>query len=86
MLWLLVFLGVAVAIQARQAAAVVTARQVARLREQRTVLEAQRSALEREIRTATSRAVLGDLAEHELGLHSPVDGELQVLHLPSRPH
>lgn len=81
MLWLLVFLVVAVAIQARQAAAVLTARRVARLREEHTALAAQRAAIEREIRLATSRKELGDRAVRELGLHSPGNGELQVLKL-----
>ena len=83
MLWLIVFLAVAVAIQARQAAAVLAAGRVARLREERTALEAQRAALERQIRLATGRKELGERAERELGLHSPGNGELQVLKLRS---
>lgn len=85
MLWLVVFLAVAVVIQGRQAAAVLTASRVAKLREARTALEAERSALERQIRMATSRAELGERAEHDLGLHAPGNGELQVLHLRARP-
>jgi hypothetical protein len=72
---------VAVAIQARQAAAVLTAGRVARLRQERTALEAERATLERQIRLATGRKQLGDRAERELGLHSPGNGELQVLKL-----
>jgi hypothetical protein len=75
MLWLVVFLAVAVAVQARQSAAIATARRVATLREQRLALEAERSALERQIRLATSRKTLGTRAEQELGLHQPQDSE-----------
>ena len=85
MLWLLVFLGVAVAVNARQAAGVELAGEYARLREQRTALEAERAALQREIRLATSRRVLGDRAAAELGLHQPVYGEFTVLQLGSPP-
>jgi hypothetical protein len=75
MLWLVLFLAVAVAVQARQSAAIATARRVATLREQRLALEAERSALERQIRLATSRKTLGARAEQELGLHQPQDSE-----------
>jgi cell division protein FtsB len=84
MLWLLVFLAVAVSIQARQASAVLSATRVGRLREQRTALEAERAALERQIRVATGRKALGERAEKELGLHVPQNGEFQVLKLRSR--
>jgi cell division protein FtsB len=81
MFWLLVFLVTAVAVQARQTSAIQVARRVAALREQRTGLEAERAALERAIHDATSRAVLGRIAEAELGLHQPADSELTVLRL-----
>ncbi|HEY7681038.1 MAG TPA: hypothetical protein VH879_00230 [Gemmatimonadales bacterium] len=84
MLWLVVFLVVAVAIQARQASAVMTARRLARLQEQRVALEAERAALQRQIRLGTSRKVLGDRAESELGLHFPQNSELRLLKLRSR--
>lgn len=83
MLWLLVFLAVAVGIQARQASAVLAAIRVGKLREQRAALEAERAALERQIRLATGRKVLGDRAEKELDLHFPQNGEFQVLKLRS---
>ena len=83
MLWLLVFLAVAVGVQARQASAVLSATRVGKLREQRTALEAERAALEREIRVATSRKVLGDRAEKDLDLHFPQNGEFKVLKLRS---
>jgi cell division protein FtsB len=82
--WLVVFLGVAVTIQARQTAAIRVSRRVAQLREQRTALEAERAALEREIRLRTGRRELGRVAEDELGLHFPNDSEFTQLHL-SRP-
>ncbi len=84
MLWLVVFLAVAVAIQARQTAAVLTAQRVARLTEQKQALEAERSALQREIRLATGLKDLGRKAETELGLHMPQDSEFVVFPLPSR--
>jgi hypothetical protein len=83
MLWLFVFLLVAVAIQARQTAAVLAAGRVARLREQRTALEAERAALQRQIRLATGRKELGQKAESDLGLHMPQDSEFVVFPLKS---
>ena len=77
--WLVVFLGVAVTIQARQTAAIRASRRVAQLREQRTALEAERAALEREIRLRTGRKELGRVAEDELGLHFPNDSEFTQL-------
>jgi cell division protein FtsB len=78
MLWLVAFLAVAVAIQARQSSAIATARRVGVLREQRTALEAERAALERQIHVATSRRVLGDRAERELGLMQPQDSQFTL--------
>jgi hypothetical protein len=83
MLWLLVFLAVAVIIQARQSAAIHSATLLRQLREQRTGLEAERADLDRQIRLATSRGVLGHLAESELGLHLPADSEFVLLPLPN---
>lgn len=79
-LWLTTFLVVAVAVQARQADANATVRRVADLREQRLALEAERAALERQIRQATSRRILGARAE-ALGLHFPEDSEFFYLDL-----
>jgi hypothetical protein len=73
-----VFLAVAVTVQARQGAAIATARRVGNLREQRTALEAERAALERQIHIATSRKVLGDKVEHDLGLIQPQDSQFTV--------
>jgi Flp pilus assembly protein TadB len=86
MLWLLVFLGVAVAIQARQTAAVLTAQRVARLGEQRAALEAERAALQRQVRLATGLKELGHKAETDLGLHMPQDSEFLVFPLPAHEH
>jgi len=69
---------VAVAIQARQSAAIATARRVGVLREQRTALEAERAALERQIHVATSRRVLGERAERDLGLIQPQDSQFTL--------
>lgn len=84
MLWLFVFLAVAVAIQARQTAAVLTAQRVAKLTEARLALEAERSELQRDIRLATGLKELGRKAESDLGLHQPQDSEFVVFPLPSR--
>ena len=53
MLWLLVFLGVLVAITTRQTAGFRTARRLRDLREERMTLEARRGDLERRIRLAS---------------------------------
>ncbi len=84
LLWLLVFLAVAVAIQARQTAAVLTATRVGKLHEQRVALEAERANLQRDIRIATGRKALGDKAEQELGLHKAEDSEFVLFPLKSR--
>jgi hypothetical protein len=83
MLWLMVFLGVAVAIQARQTSAALVARRVGRLSQDRTALEAERAALERQIRLATGRKQLIDRAERELGLHLPTDPEMRLVNRPT---
>jgi hypothetical protein len=85
MVWLLIFLGVLVAITARQSAGFRTARRLRDLREQRTTLEARRADLERQIRVASSRQVLIPIAERELGLHLPSDSEFTLLVLPTAP-
>ncbi len=84
-LWLTLFLVVAVAVQWRQATGFATAGRVGKLIEQRQALESERSALERDIRLATSRKVLGARAE-ALGLHLPEDSEFFLLTPGSAPH
>jgi hypothetical protein len=69
---------VAVIVQARQGSAIATARRVGNLREQRTALEAERATLERQIHLATSRKVLGDRVEHDLGLMQPQDSQFTL--------
>jgi hypothetical protein len=83
MLWLVVFVGVLLAIATRQSSGFRTARHLGELREERTALEARRAELERQIRVASSRQVLVPLAERRLGLHEPSDSEFTLL--PLRP-
>jgi cell division protein FtsB len=75
LLWLLIFLGGAVAVVARQTAALHTARRLQDLREERANLEARRTELERRIRAGSSRQVLVPLAQRTFGLHEPADSE-----------
>jgi hypothetical protein len=82
MLWLIIFLGVLVAITTRQTAGFRTARRVRDLREQRMALEAQRGELERRIRAGSSRQVLVPIVEHALGLHEPSDSEFVLFAVP----
>ncbi len=81
MLWLVVFLVASVVMQARQNSAIATAGRYRKLREERVALEAERAALERQIHIATSRRVLGDKAEKELGLIQPSDSQFTVFPL-----
>ena len=81
LLWLVVFVGVLLAIATRQSAGFRTARRLGELREERTALEARRAELERQIRFASSRQVLVPLVERRLGLHEPSDSELTLLPL-----
>jgi hypothetical protein len=82
MLWLIVFLGVLVAITTRQTAGFRTARRVRELREQRLALEAQRGDLERRIRAGSSRQVLVPIVQRALGLHEPADSEFVLFTVP----
>jgi cell division protein FtsL len=84
-LWLLLFLLVAVTVVARQTAAFKVARRLRELREQRTALEARRADLERRIREASGRQVLVPKAEHDLGLHLPADNEFILFAVPAGP-
>jgi hypothetical protein len=81
-LWLVVFVGVLLAIATRQSAGFRTARHLGELREERTALEARRAELERQIRVASSRQILVPLVERRLGLHQPSDSEFTLLPLP----
>lgn len=82
MLWLALFLAVATIVQVRQTAAYRLSRRVGALRQERANLEARQADLERRIREASSRAVLGRIAEEKLGLHFPRDSEQAPLPLP----
>jgi len=57
-LWLVVFLAVALVVVARQKASLETAGRLARLRETRASLEARRAELERTIKTQSSAVVI----------------------------
>lgn len=80
-IWLAGFLAVATIVQLRQSAALRSARAVAQLRQQRTTLESHQAELERRIREASSRQVLGTRAERALRLHFPADSEQALLPL-----
>ena len=82
MVWLLVFLAVAVTIQGRQSSAIATSRRLGLLNEQRDALVAEQAALERDIRLASSRRELGTRAA-QLGLHFPQDSEFVYFRLPA---
>src|SRR3954463_5728236 len=84
-LWLLIFLGGALAVVSRQTAAFRTARRLHDLREERSSLEARRAELERRIRVASSRQVLVPVAERGLGLHQPADSEFVLFVVPDPP-
>ncbi len=85
LLWLFIFLGGAVAVVARQTAALQTARRLQDLREERRSLEARRAELERRIRLASSRQVLVPMAERNFGLHEPADSEFVLFPMPLAP-
>jgi hypothetical protein len=85
LLWLLIFLGGALAVVARQTAAFHTARRLHSLREERSGLEARRADLERRIRVASSRQVLVPIAERAFGLHEPADSEFVLFPVPRSP-
>ena len=85
LLWLLIFLGGAVAVVTRQTAALRTARRLHDLREERGSLEARRAELERRIRVASSRQVLVPMAKRTFGLHEPADSEFVLFPIPASP-
>jgi hypothetical protein len=83
LLWLLIFLGGAVAVVTRQTTALRTARLLHDLRVERGSLEARRAELERRIRVASSRQVLVPMAERTFGLHEPADSEFVLFPVPA---
>lgn len=82
LLWLLIFLGGAVAVVTRQTTALHTARRLHDLRDERSSLEARRADLERRIRVASSRQVLVPKAARTFGLHEPADSEFVLFAIP----
>ena len=82
MLWLVIFLGVLVAITTRQTEGFRTARRLRELREERMALEARRGDLERRIREGSSRQVLVPIVQRALGLHEPADSEFVLFAIP----
>jgi cell division protein FtsL len=82
-LWLVVFLAVAVAVIARQRAALDTAAELNELRERREALEAERAEYERRIREGSSRSVLVPRVQERLKLRLPSDSEYVTLQLPA---
>jgi hypothetical protein len=82
MLWLVIFLGVLVAITTRQTEGFRTARRLRELREERMSLEARRGDLERRIREGSSRQVLVPIVQRALGLHEPADSEFVLFAIP----
>jgi cell division protein FtsB len=85
LLWLLIFLGGAVAVVTRQTAALQTARRLDDLRQERRSLEARRAELERRIRMGSSRQVLVPMAKRTFGLHEPADSEFVLFPEPAAP-
>ena len=85
LLWLLIFMGGAVAVVTRQTAGLRTARRLHDLREERVSLEARRAELERRIRVASSRQVLVPMAKRTFGLHEPADSEFVLFAVPALP-
>lgn len=82
-LWLLLFLGVAVAVVARQRSALAMAARLRGLKNDRLALEARRAEFETRIREAASRPVLVPKARALLNLREPSDSEAFLLRLPA---
>ena len=82
-LWLVVFLAVAIAVVARQRAALDAAAMLNELRERRQALEAERAEYERRIRLGSSRSVLVPRVEATLRLRLPSDSEYVTLQVPA---
>ena len=80
-LWLALFLLVAVIVETRQLKAFELAKQLGDLRNRRRSLDATRAELVRQVTEASSRAVLMPKAE-SLGLHVPTDAEETLITPP----
>lgn len=81
-LWLMLFLGTALAVATRQSKGLHTARRLGVLQEKRTELEGRRTELLRQIGQATSREVLVPRMERA-GLHLPSESENILISLDS---
>ena len=81
-LWLMLFLGTALAVATRQSKGLTTARRLGVLQEKRTELEGRRTELLRQIGQATSREVLVPRMERA-GLHLPSESENILISLDS---
>lgn len=82
-LWLVVFLATAVAVVARQRAALDTAARLNDLRTRRLALEAERAEYERRIREGSSYTVLVPRVQARLRLRLPSDSEYVNLQVPA---
>lgn len=78
---LLAFVLIAAGVVWRRTSGIAQARELRQLVERRQQLQAQRTALEGEIRELSSRSALAPIVEHRLGMHVPSD--TQVIILPS---
>jgi cell division protein FtsL len=76
---LVVFVLVAAVVIWRRSYGVMQGAEMRSLDRQRMQLEAQKAALEREVRDAAGRARLGPVAETRLDMHVPADSEVIVL-------
>lgn len=81
-LWLMLFLGVAAAVVTRQREALHVAQHLSELKDRKTELLGEKADLERQIKLATSRAVLVPKME-KAGLHRPTDVENTYLKVDS---
>jgi len=81
-LWLMLFLGTALAIASRQSKALATARRLAVLQDRRIELEARRTELLRQIGLVTSREILVPRMERA-GMHLPSESENILITLDS---
>ncbi len=82
-LWLMLFLGTALAIATRQSKGFATARRLSILQERRTELEGKRTELLRQIGQITSREILVPRMERA-GMHLPAESENIQITLDSR--
>jgi len=81
-LWLMLFLGTALAIATRQSQGFATARRLSILQERRTELEGKRTELLRQIVQTTSREILVPRMERA-GMHLPSESENILITLDS---